>query len=803
MMALLVLAMSMWSPSPVIANPDGFSTENESGYILTGRLVDAQTRESLPAANIQVKDTFRGSITNNQGFFEIRVSELPVTLVFRYIGYETQEVEFTEGATDKIVELMPSAVELDELVFTGEDPAIHIMERVIARKQIWRQELDSWKADAYTRQSLSNDTEIVTITESLSETWWQRGRGFREYIVDQRQTNNVLADQNFAGTSYLPNFYDDEIEVAGFRVIGVTHPNAFRYYDFRIEDRRILDGQTVYDIRVVPKSRLQPVFEGMISVLGDEYALIEVDLVPGEMIFFPPPVQEVNLSYRQQFSNYGGSFWLPTDVRISGKLEIGLPGFRIPEIRFNLVSSITNYEVNMAVPDSVFGRQAQISRLDDVQRERLGRSFEIQSEFIPLSDEEQEAYDTIDSTRSIQDAFQPTGFLARLAGDGSGSESGRQRSGFRDRLSINPDLRYNRAEAFYGGVNPGFRISRDISVSAKLGYGTGQEEFSYGGGIDLRVPGTSRRLSLGLTYDYDTALRISSANFIPLFSSVNMLAGFDDYFDYYNREQFRADVLYRIPSRVLGIRLEPGLSFSTEQHRSLEKTTSYSFRGGVQQRENPAIDEGRLNALAFSLRLGDTPAPFGIAGNSGALVRVEHSDGGWLGSDFDFTRYTASVDLRIDTFLQRRFLSNTLDIRLQGFTHSGDLPVQKFGGFDGRQALFTPFGGFKTAYNRMPEGEHGTAVFWEHNFRTIPFELLGLMGVARSGLGLIVHGASGRTWIDDERLQSLTFEPFYDDGWRHEIGVSLNSIFGIMRLDTAWRLDQPGFYIGISAARIF
>lgn len=802
----LVMALSIYfQPDEAMAEIAGsrFHNESESGYVLTGRLVDAETRESLPAANIQLKDTFRGSITNNRGFFEIRVPELPATLVFRYIGYETQEVEFTLESTDKIVELMPSSVELEELVFTGEDPAIHIMERVIARKQIWRAELESWKADAYTRQSLSNDQEIVTITESLSETWWQRGRGFREFIVDQRQTNNVLADQNFAGTSYLPNFYDDEIEVAGFRVIGVTHPNAFRYYDFRIEDRRSLDDQTVYDIRVIPRTRLQPVFEGMISVLGEEYALIEVDLVPGEMIFFPPPVQDVNLSYQQQFSNYGGSFWLPTDVRISGVLEIGIPGFRIPEIRFNLVSSITNYEINLAVPDSVFGRQAFISRLDDTQRERIGRSFEIQSEFIPLSEEEQEAYDTIDSTRSIQDAFQPTGFLARLAGDGSvqvGADG--SSSSISNRFSLNPDLRYNRVETVYGGIKPELIINRDLRVSGKIGYGTGQEEWSFGGRLNMWVPGTQRRLSLGLSYDYDTALRIESQNFIPLMSSVNMLAGFDDYFDYYNREQFRAEAIYRIPSRVLGIRLEPGVSFYAETHRSLEKTTNYSIRGGVTQRDNPAVDDGSLNALAFSLRLGDTPAPFGVAGSTGAIIKAEHASDAF-GSDFGFTRYEAMVDVRINTFLQRRLLSNTLDIRMQGFTHTGELPVQMFGGFDGRHTLFTPFGGFKTAFNRMPEGEHGVAMFLEHNFRTIPFELLGLMGVARSGLGLIVHGASGRTWIDNDRLQNMSFTPFYDDGWRHEAGVSLNSIFGIIRLDTAWRLDQPGFYIGISAARFF
>jgi len=49
----------------------------------------------------------------------------------------------------------------------------------------------------------------------------------------------------------------------------------------------------------------------------------------------------------------------------------------------------------------------------------------------------------------------------------------------------------------------------------------------------------------------------------------------------------------------------------------------------------------------------------------------------------------------------------------------------------------------------------------------------------------------------------MTFLPAETQGIHTEAGISLNSIFGIARLDFAKRLDASGFYIGFSVPRYF
>ena len=85
------------------------------------------------------------------------------------------------------------------------------------------------------------------------------------------------------------------------------------------------------------------------------------------------------------------------------------------------------------------------------------------------------------------------------------------------------------------------------------------------------------------------------------------------------------------------------------------------------------------------------------------------------------------------------------------------------------------------------EGPRYAALFWEHNFRTVPFEYLGLWGFVRRGMGLIVHGASGHTWGDGA---SSTMRSTH--GWHHELGASL-ILYGIFRFDVTRRVDRAGW----------
>ena len=120
----------------------------EAQHLVHGRILDGTTREALPAATIHVDGTYRGTITNSNGAYELQVDRLPVILVVRYIGYETLRHTITAAdALEQDVLLSPMVVQLEEVVVTGDaDPAVRIMQEVIARKKIWRAALETHEA---------------------------------------------------------------------------------------------------------------------------------------------------------------------------------------------------------------------------------------------------------------------------------------------------------------------------------------------------------------------------------------------------------------------------------------------------------------------------------------------------------------------------------------------------------------------------------------------------------------------------------------------------------------------------------
>ncbi|MEL7833472.1 DUF5686 and carboxypeptidase-like regulatory domain-containing protein [Fodinibius sp. Rm-B-1B1-1] len=772
---------------------------------INGTITDIKTGETLPSANILIENTYRGTITNSNGEFSLTIPDslLPATLIVRYIGYETKELSITRNSSfNQHIPLTPSVTEMQEIVVTDEDPGMRIMREVIKRKQQWRKELETYTAEAYTRQSLSNDTAIVSITESVSEVFWDKQQGHREIQKSKRQTANIEAASNFAGVSYLPNFYDDDIEIAEFELVGITHPDALDYYDFKLLDQTSIDGQAVYKIEVNPARKLQPLFKGTAYVLAGEYALLQVDLEPNDVVKFPAPVKSFSTSYQQQFNNFGQDFWLPVDVRIGGDIKIKIVGLDFPMIKFKQLSRITNYEINTTLPDSLYEHKDRFS-VDSttVQSDSL---ITQQVNTVPLSSDEKQAYITLDSTATLEKAFKPSGFLANMIDDeDDGNDSNSGPFSFLDNIpgSIKPDARYNRVDQAFVGLRYNVDPAEELELRTNVGYSTGYNDWNYGGGLSLQWL-KNDFISSSISGDYysGTKTRFQSPIYNTYYTIIPNLMGHQGYFDYYKSQGYRLFSTWELPEK-----LSAEMGFNRQEHNSLSTNTAYDVLGISDNfRINPQIPEGTLQSIDLITGYNlDEGYNFGVTGQKKIRLKIEHTSDA-IGSDFNFTKYAGLISWSFPTFYQRRFLSNTLDINLKAGTHSGTLPPQKWGIIDGTIGSTAPFGVMKTLRNRPYEGDQYISFSAEHNFRTIPFEVLGIQPLVNRDIGFIVFGGMAKTWIQSpNRFTNSIYQPYTTPKIHWEIGASLNGILDVFRIDLATRLDQPAIMLNISIARLF
>ena len=768
-----------------------------------GIITNAETGETLPSATVVIKGTYSGTISNSSGNYSITVDSLPATLKVSYIGFYSKEKNITTRA-DTVLNfaLEPSTEKLPELVVTDEDPGISIMRKVIERKQQWRARIDTYKAEAYTRAVVLDDSSIVSITETVSDIFWDWEMGHREVIKDRRQTNNIAEDENFTGVNYVPNFYDDDINISEFRLVGPTHPKALSFYDFELIDQLQIDGKTVFEIAITPKKELQPTFEGTLFILDERYALLEARLTPGDVVRFPPPVRDFQLSYNQQFNNFEDDFWLPADMRIKGSIKIKLPGLDFPSINFRQVSQITDYEINTELPDSLYDNNTVFTV--DTLAAKNDSLFEARTDVVPLSNEEVEAYESIDSTQTLEEAFKPSGALSGLVNnDNNGSRNpiSRHIPG-----SLSPQARFNRVDGAMGGLNYELDLyDGRLNLQSDGGYVTGYDAFNFSGRVAIWPIPAHRRFLISAEFRKHTETQYESGLYSMPLTSVQPLFGADDYFNYYLRKGFDIATGYRFPDGNLTLRMR----YHNQNHSSLQKNTDYDLLGRAPfQRENPSIENGDLNSLSWQIEIGDGGKndSFGITAQSGATFEIEHT-GDFLNSDFNFTQYTANVSYRIPTFFQRRFNPNSLDLNIRAGTFSGDLPLQRFGAVDGSLSSFSTFGALKTLRNIPYSGQEYVSFNGEHSFRSIPFELLNLNWPVERGWNVITFGGVAKTWISQNKLDQLNTvqrasirQP---GGWHSEVGISLSGIFSLFRFDLAYRVDDPSLFFGFGIARLF
>ncbi len=96
---------------------DESSNRMQQEILVSGKVTD-ENGETLPGANIMVKGTTIGAISDLNGEFQLTVPDAETILLISYVGYSTQEIVVGNQTTINI-SLVPDLAALDEVVVIG------------------------------------------------------------------------------------------------------------------------------------------------------------------------------------------------------------------------------------------------------------------------------------------------------------------------------------------------------------------------------------------------------------------------------------------------------------------------------------------------------------------------------------------------------------------------------------------------------------------------------------------------------------------------------------------------------------
>ncbi|MCB0648368.1 MAG: carboxypeptidase-like regulatory domain-containing protein [Saprospiraceae bacterium] len=267
-------------------------------FLIKGKVTNEQ---NSGLAFVSVFDsTYKYSaVSNEDGFFEIKLPSESLRLNFQLLGYETRTltVRVDEANIIKLKEIPYALPEVEYVA--GEDPAVAIMKAAISKRKQNAQAITTFKADVYGKvlvrlddapekflgQDLgdmggildTNRQGIIYLSETVSNIKYLGGE-WKETVKASKVSgdNAGLTFNSFSKT--IISFYDETIDFDR-AYISPLHDRAFSYYDFYLI--RTFKDETDHDIHVVrvrPKSKFDPCFNGYIYLSQSDLQLTGVDL---------------------------------------------------------------------------------------------------------------------------------------------------------------------------------------------------------------------------------------------------------------------------------------------------------------------------------------------------------------------------------------------------------------------------------------------------------------------------------------------------------------------------------------------
>jgi len=312
-----------------------------------GRIID-QDGKPLPFTTIFIKETGSGSITNENGFYEIKLVPGAYSLTFHHLGYQTQSLmlSIADDVVSYDVVMLKQAYLLGEAEIKAgkEDPAYKIMRKAIAKSSYHRQQIDSYTCQVYVkgggrlvdapgiiRRQLEKegmDTSATFVTESISKIAYTRPEKYVEEVISIRANGDM---RNSSPMSYINgSFYNPT--VAG--LISPLSPKAFAYYKFRYVTTFQEQGYQVIKIQVIPRSKGEEVVTGMLYIVENLWAIHSFD--------FRINTQGIEIDAMQVFAPVEESVWMPVSHKYDGRGKIFGVSFE-----FGYLAAVSNYDIRI------------------------------------------------------------------------------------------------------------------------------------------------------------------------------------------------------------------------------------------------------------------------------------------------------------------------------------------------------------------------------------------------------------------------------------------------------------------------
>ena len=601
--------------------------------LIRGKVAD-KDGHALPFASILVIGKGKGVTANGEGFYEIELQPGVYRFSCQYVGYATQEKQIrVEG----YAVTLNFFLEKQELVLptitvsNKENPANKLIREMIRRQEQNQINSESFNCEVYSKGQLrlrdfpsrflsqkvdfedgdSSKKKILYLSETIS----------RFSQLNQKEKKIVVVSSKVSGNTdgfglAVPDQYSlyknlvlsgTQLNPRGF--VSPLASNAFSFYRYKLLGTFSENEKLISRIKVIPKRKGEPLFEGEISIVQEDWQLHSVELLLNKS----QQLELVDtLRFVQLYQEVDRGRWmLASQVLYPAAKKFGFDAFG------SFINVYSRYQLNPAWNKRVFDRF--LLRYEDSSNKRTSLYWDTIRP-IPLTAEEQIDYlkkDSLekrrmdprylDSLNKIRNKFT----LPKLILTGQTILT----KGNKFSLSLNPLL-----EQVAFTPAEGMVLQPVLRFQSKLDSGTSRRSIS--GALTIRTGLLNGHINPYFSTNYTPATQLRSNFFFgigrqvlqfnpqsPITDRGNTLSCL--LFEQNRIKSYEAFVFRLGYNTALGAGLSLGLNFRFENRKALNNSTSYTWVNKTDRAYTPNypvelsasnILNHQLADVSFSLR---------------------------------------------------------------------------------------------------------------------------------------------------------------------------------------------------------
>ncbi|MEO9870320.1 DUF5686 and carboxypeptidase regulatory-like domain-containing protein [Ekhidna sp.] len=793
----------------------------------------SESGEPLPFSTVYVKGTTNGTTSNSEGEFFLKVPAGTHTIVAQYVGYGVMEKQITlnEGQAIRFdFTLKEQALQLQEVVVTAgdENPAYRVIREAIKKRKFYKDEVKAFKTDTYLKglfrlndrpdkilgQKITVDTGILYLSESVSEFSFELPDKVSERMISSKVSGNEQGFSFNQASDFNINVYEKFIDLDMEReFVSPISPQAFLFYDYEWLGFFEENGKFINKIKVIPRRSTDPVFEGVVYIVEDEWRFHTIDLLVTkarglEFIdslkinqVFAPSQHDIWMPLSQKYSFVFGAF----GFKGSG-YYIGVYSNYQVEPNYDIYKKENLYEEKFAVKgeEDLFQEEdfsAEVLVVEEGSNERDSTYWK-NIRPVPLTEIEVEDYQVKDSIRLVKESVPykdsvDTETNKLTLGNIFLSGYTHSNSVAEKYWSLPPVIsifQFNTVEGFVPEIQP--TIWKQVDgrtqywIRPSLRYGFSNERFN------AKVEGSYRKLDDKFTrfyagggryvaqFDETEAITPFINSYVTLVSGENYLKIFEKTFGYV---RFQQEVKNGI---LLNTRLEYAsrstLSNTTDFTFATEEKTNFTSN----QPLNTELDDTRFERnqalifeATFRFRFKQTyatrPDRKFIYSSKYPEVFLTYRKGiNALGSDvkFDF------VQLRVDDDMSLGLVgTSSYAVAAGAFLNKDDLTFVEYKHFAGNQTSLSQVGK-ALKFELLPFYIFSTSkpyleAHYEHHFNEFIFNKIPLVKK-----------------LNFQAVASVNYLTTETVGNYVEVGAGIEHIFKFMRVDYYWAFQNSNFF---------